>query len=158
MEECSLTDLPIETRQLVPADYPAWLPLWRAYLRSFNTELPEKTTRLTWSRLTDPAEPMFAIGAFSAGDELCGFAHIVYHRSCWTEGDYCYLQDLYTAEPVRRQGVGKTLIEAVYARAKADGASRVHWLAHELNLPAQKLYEKMALRSGFVQYRKVLRF
>lgn len=101
---------------------------------------------------------MFAIGAFCTGDELCGFAHIVYHRSCWTEGDYCYLQDLYTAEPVRRQGVAQTLIEAVYARAKADGASRVHWLAHELNIPAQRLYQKMALRSGFVQYRKVLRF
>lgn len=101
---------------------------------------------------------MFALGAFSLSGELLGFAHIVYHRSCWTEGDYCYLQDLYTAEAVRRQGIAKSLIEAVYARAKADGASRVHWLAHELNTPAQRLYEKIALRSGFVQYRKVLSF
>ena len=56
----------------------------------------------------------------------------------------------------RGQGVATALIEAVYARAKADGASRVHWLTHETNATAQKLYEKLAARSGFIQYRKIL--
>jgi len=105
--------------------------------------------------VTDPAEPMFALGAFH-NNNLVGITHIIYHRSCWTSGDYCYLQDLFTAENARNKGVATTLIEAVYARAKADGASRVHWLTHETNATAQKLYEKVAARSGFIQYRKIL--
>jgi GNAT superfamily N-acetyltransferase len=145
----------MEIRELVAQDLAAWLPLWRAYQRSFNTEIAEKTTRTTWSRLTDPKEPMFALGAFLEG-QLVGFAHLVYHRSCWTEGDYCYLQDLFTTEELRGCGIGTALIKAVFERAQADGASRVHWLTHESNTAAQSLYDKLAVRSGFIQYRKVL--
>ncbi len=145
----------MEIRELKSADLAAWLPLWQAYQRFYNTDISEKITRTTWSRLIDPKEPMFALGAFRA-NQLVGFAHIIYHRSCWTEGDYCYLQDLFTPEELRGRGIGTALIKAVFERAKADGASRVHWLTHESNLAAQSLYDKVAVKSGFIQYRKVL--
>lgn len=145
----------MKIRELNAPDFSAWLPLWRGYLRFYESNVSEETTQTTWRRLTDPSEPMFALGAFT-GDTLSGIAHIVYHRSCWTEGNYCYLQDLFTAEEARGQGIGTGLIEAVYARAKADGASRVHWLTHESNTVARKLYDKVAARSGFIQYRKIL--
>ena len=79
--------------------------------------------------------------------------HWIFHRSCWTTGDYCYLQDLYVADDVRGGGVGRALIEHVYAEAQAAGASRVHWLTQEDNAQARLLYERIASRSGFVQYR-----
>lgn len=145
----------IEVYELTTADYDAWHPLWQGYLEFYKTVIPEETTRETWKRLTDPAEPMFALGAFSE-NRLIGIAHVVYHRSCWTIGDYCYMQDLFTAPKFRGQGVGTALIKAVYARAEADGTSRVYWLTHETNRTAQKLYEKIATRSGFVQFRKIL--
>lgn len=146
----------MQIRELLAADFAGWLPLWQGYLEFYKSTIPEETTKTTWQRLTDPKEPMFALGAFSDSGKLVGIVHIIYHRSCWTTGDYCYLQDLFTAENARNKGVGTALIEAVYARAKADGASRVHWLTHETNTNAQKLYEKIAVRSGFIQYRKVL--
>jgi GNAT superfamily N-acetyltransferase len=74
------------------------------------------------------------------------------HRSCWTPGDYCYLQDLFVAETARGEGVGTALIEAVAEAARARACSRVYWLTHETNLKAQGLYEKIAARSGFIQY------
>ncbi len=146
----------MQIRELNSADHAAWLPLWRGYLTFYESTLSEEVTQTTWQRLTDPKEPMFAFGAFSDAGQLLGIVHIIYHRSCWTIGDYCYLQDLFTAESERGQGVATALIEAVYARAKADGASRVHWLTHETNGTARKLYEKVAGRSGFIQYRKIL--
>lgn len=145
----------LEIRQLTAADFAGWLPLWRGYLEFYKSSLSEDTTQTTWHRLTDPKEPMFALGAFQ-DEKLTGITHIIYHRSYWTTGDYCYLQDLFTAENARNKGVATALIEGVYARAKADGASRVHWLTHETNTTAQKLYEKIAARSGFIQYRKIL--
>ena len=69
-------------------------------------------------------------------------------------GPTCYLQDLFTAEPARGQGIARTLIEWVYERAKAAGSQRVYWQTHETNLTAMKLYDKVAERSGFVVYRK----
>jgi GNAT superfamily N-acetyltransferase len=95
-------------------------------------------------------------GLFAVLDgKVVGFVHYLFHRSTWTTGDYCYLQDLFTAREARGRGAGRALIEAVYERAQAAGASRVYWLTHESNTDAQALYDKVAARSGFVQYRRV---
>ena len=80
-------------------------------------------------------------------------ASYLFHRSCWTIGDYCYLQDLFVAEDARNLGLGRALIEAVEERARAADASRVYWLTHETNAGARALYDQLAERPGFIQYR-----
>ena len=37
----------------------------------------------------------------------------------------------------------------------AAGASRLYWLTKEDNRTARALYDKLAERSGFIQYRKL---
>ncbi len=132
----------------------AWEPLWRGYLTFYKSSQTPDVTDITWKRLLDPNEPMFALGAYVDG-KLLGIVHYLYHRSFWTSGDYCYLQDLFVAEETRTLGLGRALIEAVYAKAKEAGASRVYWLTQEGNATARVLYEKVAERSGFIQYRKI---
>ena len=56
---------------------------------------------------------------------------------------------------LRGDGIGRLLIEHVYAQARAAGASRVHWLTQESNSNARQLYDRIADRSGFIQYRKL---
>lgn len=132
----------------------AWEPLWKGYLDFYKTVVPREVYDTTWRRLHDPAEPMFVLGAYVDGN-LTGIVHYLYHRSCWTVGDYCYLQDLFVAEGNRKLGLGRALIEAVYEVAKEEGASRVHWLTHETNATARALYDTLAERPGFIQYRKL---
>ncbi|MNJ72762.1 Acetyltransferase (GNAT) family protein [compost metagenome] len=60
------------------------------------------------------------------------------------------------AEGIRGKGIGRALIEQVYAQAAAAGAARVHWLTQETNYPGRMLYDRIAERSGFIQYRKLL--
>jgi GNAT superfamily N-acetyltransferase len=142
-------------RLLASTDRDRWEPLWHDYLTFYQTTVPAEVTEATWRRLHDPAEPMHGLVAERDG-ALLGLVHFLYHRSTWTLGPYCYLQDLFTAETARRQGVGRALIEAVYEQAKQAGASRVYWLTHESNTKAQMLYDTVAARTGFVQYRRFL--
>jgi GNAT superfamily N-acetyltransferase len=65
------------------------------------------------------------------------------------------LQDLFVAEEARGKGIGRALIEAVYTAARGTGASRVYWLTQESNATARALYDKIADRSGFIQYRRL---
>jgi GNAT superfamily N-acetyltransferase len=144
----------LEIRSFNPEDRQAWEPLWQGYLTFYKSTLPAEVTEATWQRLNDPGEPMHGLAAILDG-KIVGIVHYLDHRSTWTVGDYCYLQDLFTSEEARGQGVGRALIEAVYERAQANGASRVYWLTHETNTAAQVLYDKVASRSGFIQYRRV---
>jgi len=57
----------------------------------------------------------------------------------------------------RGAGVGRKLIEYVYAIARDQGCARVHWLTHETNTDAMLLYDRIAERSGFVQYRRSIK-
>ena len=145
----------MEIRALTAEERPAWEPLWQGYLTFYKASVPEETTALTWARFHDPAEPMSAYGAFIDG-RLAGIVHLILHRSTWTAGPYCYLQDLFTAEWARRRGVARGLIEWSYQEATRWGASRIYWLTHESNVEAQAVYDQVASRSGFIQYRKML--
>jgi GNAT superfamily N-acetyltransferase len=133
---------------------PDWEPLWRGYLDFYKTSVPQEVYDTTWARLHDPNEPMEVLGGTVDG-RLLGIVHYLYHRSCWTIGNYCYLQDLFVAQEARGRGLGRALIEAVYREARAAGASRVHWLTHETNATARALYDTLADRPGFIQYRKI---
>lgn len=144
-----------DIRPVCAADHASWLPLWQGYQQFYQAAIAAETSALTWQRFLDPAEPMHAALLWQDGRAI-GLVHFIYHRSCWTPGDYCYLQDLFVAADCRGSGGGRALIEYVYARARADGASRVHWLTQETNYSGRQLYDRIAERSGFIQYRRLL--
>ena len=88
-----------------------------------------------------------------AGENLIGFAHYLFQRSTWLVNPRCYLQDLYVGPEARGKGVGRALIGAVAAAAKEAGAANVFWNTHETNAAARRLYDGLAERTGFIQYR-----
>ena len=144
----------IEIRPLRLDERANWEPLWKGYLDFYNTSVSKETYDTTWARLHDANEPMGLLGAYVDG-KLLGIVHYLYHRSCWTIGNYCYLQDLFVTQEARGHGLGRALIEAVYKAAQEAGASRVHWLTHETNATARALYDQLATAPGFIQYRKL---
>src|SRR5262245_56915803 len=91
-----------------------------------------------------------------ADGRLLGLVHYLFHRATAMVENTCYLADLFTSPAARGTGVGRKLIEAVYAAAREAGCSRVYWQTHETNAVAQVLYNEVADRSGFIVYRKPL--
>jgi GNAT superfamily N-acetyltransferase len=139
-------------------DYDQWLPLWDGYNafygRSGATALAPDITRMTWARLFDAYEPVHGLVAESRG-ELLGLTHYLFHRSTTAIEPSCYLQDLFTSEAARGEGVGKALIHGVYEQARLAGSPRVYWQTQESNLTARRLYDGVAEHSGFIVYRKL---
>ncbi len=146
-------------RPVTDQDYTAWKPLWDGYNtfygRSGPTGLFEAITRSTWARFLDATEPVRALIAERDG-QLLGLAHYLFHRSTTSISNSCYLQDLFTAVVARGMGVGRALIEAVYEQAQQAGSPRVYWQTHQTNVTAMQLYDKVAEKSGFIVYRKML--
>ena len=140
-------------------DYDAWLPLWEGYSafygRSGPTALDVEITRNTWERFFLSSEPVYALVA-TLDDTIVGLAHFLYHRSTTSIADICYLQDLFTAEAARGRGVATALIEEVYRIATDAKLARVYWQTHETNHAAQRVYDRVAERSGFIVYRHLL--
>jgi GNAT superfamily N-acetyltransferase len=146
-------------RPVRQSDFSQWKTLWDGYNAFYGrkgaTALPEATTQMTWSRFFDAYEPVHGLVA-EQDERVLGLAHAIFHRSTISIEPTCYLQDLFTLEEARGKGVGRALIEAVYGFAKDAGCGQVYWLTHETNDTAMKLYDKVAERSGFVVYRKLL--
>ena len=149
----------VKIRVIEEEDFLAWKPLWDGYNafygRAGETALPSEVTQMTWSRFFDAREPMHAMVA-ERSHQLLGLVHFLFHRSTNQIAPICYLQDLFTVEDARGQGVGRALINAVYRYAADAGSHRVYWHTHETNGVARQLYDKVAQRSGFIVYQKLL--
>lgn len=142
----------VTVRTLSPADRASWNPLWQGYLSFYEEELPADITERTWARLMDPQFDLHGICVEDRHGEMAGICHFLYHPSTWSDGPYCYLEDLFVDPAVRGSGFGRALIDAVYAAADERGATRVYWLTQESNETARKLYDRIATLTPFVQY------
>lgn len=142
-------------RPLQKDDRPGWEELWGGYLDFYEAPMEAVVIEVTWSRLLDSSEPMLALVAEDDESKmLLGLVHCVFHRGTWAISDLCYLEDLFVASSARGRGVGRALIEAVYAEADTRKCDRVYWLTHETNTTARTLYDKVARNLGFIQYRR----
>lgn len=136
---------------LTADDRDGWLPLWRAYLEFYETELADEVTDAVFSRLAAGDALHGALARDDAGVAV-GLVHWLFHPSTWSLGPYCYLEDLFVSPAVRGSGVGRALIAHVSDAALDAGASKVYWLTHETNTTARGLYGRVAEDTGFVHY------
>jgi GNAT superfamily N-acetyltransferase len=145
----------VRVRPLESRDKPVWLVLFKGYIEFYQATVPEDVIETLWQRLMRGLEGFHsALVAVDDADSPIGFAHILLHRSTWSNGHYCYLEDLFVDPAQRGKGVGRALIEAVYAHADAQGCSRTYWMTQETNATARALYDRVASKSPFVQYRR----
>ncbi|OTG82723.1 GNAT family N-acetyltransferase [Acinetobacter sp. ANC 5054] len=145
--------LAIEIKPLQNISKEQWMPLWQAYQIFYNANIPEHVSQNTWNKLVSHDVPQMYGFAAILNNQVVGIVHIIEHDSCWTIKPYAYLQDLFTLEEYRGQGIARKLIQHVYDIAMARKCDRVYWLTHETNEIAKLLYDRVAKKTGFIQYR-----
>lgn len=143
-------------RPLVIGDEPEWRRLWAQYLAFYETTVAEEVYPSTFFRLlSDDATVPRGLVAEGEG-RLVGLVHYMFHPHCWRLEPVCYLQDLFADPDVRGTGVGRSLIEAVYAAADAAGAPMVYWTTQHFNATARHLYDRIGTVTPFIRYQRVL--
>ena len=139
--------------ELSKITYDAWFKLWAAYQSFYQTDLSAEVSQNTWSKLINSELTHIYGYAAVVDSEVAGIVHVIEHDSCWTIKPYAYLQDLYTHADFRGKGIAGKLIAHVYEQAMQRQCDRVYWLTHQDNETAQRLYDKVARKTGFIQYR-----
>jgi GNAT superfamily N-acetyltransferase len=141
-------------RPLVREDAAEWRRLWTAYLEFYESSVPEEVYRVYFERLLGDDPQDFSGLIAEVDGRPVGLTHYVFHRHGWRVENVCYLQDLYADPEVRGRGVGRALIEAVYAEADRAGCPQVYWMTQHFNDDARRLYDRIGVLTPFIKYQR----
>ncbi|MBL6637714.1 MAG: GNAT family N-acetyltransferase [Planktomarina sp.] len=144
--------MPLKIRPLGVEDQSDWEQMWSDYLSFYDTEVAPEVYETTFARLINPANRVQNALVAELDGAAVGIVHYIYHAHNWRVEDVCYLQDLYAKEAVRGQGIGRALIEAVYAAADANGTPNVYWMTQDFNANARLLYDRIGTLTPFIKY------
>jgi len=144
--------MPLKIRPLGVEDRSDWAQMWSDYLSFYDIEVAPEVYETTFARLINPANRVQNALVAERDGAAVGIVHYIYHAHNWRVEDVCYLQDLYAKEAVRGQGIGRALIEAVYAAADANGTPNVYWMTQDFNANARLLYDRIGTLTPFIKY------
>ena len=151
----------VNIRPIEAKDESAWRKHWAAYNEFYERTgaITEEITATTFSRfLSKQNQIECAVAVLDkapAGDldsgEVVGFVTWFPHPTTYSVEDVIYLQDLFVDPACRNGGIGRKLIEHVYAYANKAG-NKVYWHTQYFNHRAQLLYTKIGKRTDFIMY------
>ena len=144
--------MPLKIRPLMAEDRTYWGQMWGDYLSFYETDVAPEIYETTFARLIDSTNPVQNALFAELDGAAVGIVHYIYHAHNWRAENVCYLQDLYAKEAVRGQGIGRALIEAVYAAADANGTPSVYWMTQDFNETARVLYDRIGTLTPFIKY------
>jgi ribosomal protein S18 acetylase RimI-like enzyme len=113
-------------------------------LHDFNLEYEQESPGA--NQLAARARELLATDdtvALLAGDPPDGFAVLRFRESLYMEALECYLAELYVVPDKRGQGIGRALMDEVFAVAREKGAGHIELNTSEDDVAARALYEKL---------------
>lgn len=125
------------------AGFTPWDRLFQGYIALYDTERAPDFRRAYSEPLLAGDPHDYACLVALAGDRTVGLARDLFHAHGWHARPVCYLQDLYADPAHRGRGVGRTLVEAVYAQAGKKDASGVCRTTQHFNETACRLYDRV---------------
>lgn len=139
-------------RSLVVADRDQWQEKFQRYADFYQTPLTAEAADAVWAWIFDEQNDFWCAVAQSPDGGIVGFTHFqLMHRSL-SGGMVCYLSDLYVDSEIRGAGIGRALIDHVFAFARENGISNVRWLTQDYNYKARGLYDSYGRKSDFLLY------
>ena len=136
----------LSIRSLTPEDAAAVERLYQqsaAYLRSLGDETDFRFSAQVYRRDGFGAKATFCgIGAV-LNDQLVGYLLYTFGYDTDRAVRYLFVLDLLVEEQVRKQGIGKALMNEATLLCRAAGGSELFWLVYDKNEGAKRFYRKL---------------
>jgi ribosomal protein S18 acetylase RimI-like enzyme len=140
--------MPLAVRPVAERDRARWGELYAGYAAFYEVAVPDLDH--LWRRITELGELECFVAELDG--EVVGLAHVrAFARPL--EGDWAgFLDDLYVDPARRGSGAGAALLEELRVLARDRGWGVVTWITGPDNRVAQRLYDRLAERKGWVTY------
>ena len=136
----------IHLRPGAAADVAVIHALLCALEKALGAERSVKRTEEDIRRFGFGESPRFKTLVAWHGDDPVGLALFFPEFSSWRGSPGVYVQDLYVSEKLRGAGLGRELMEAVYAEAHRWGATYCKLAVYGDNEAAVKFYQQLGFR------------
>ena len=124
------------------------LPLIRGYQEFYHVEnICDEHNRKFFSQFGEE-QPIGCQFIYRSNGAVVAFATVYFTFTSTIADKVAVMNDLFTLEHVRGQGIGRELIEYCREYAKAQGAARLQWMTATDNVRAQVLYDKLGAKKS----------
>jgi GNAT superfamily N-acetyltransferase len=144
----------IEVGPVQEEEFEMLLPLIAAYQSFYEVdEIDNERNRFFFRRFLAPSEDGELLAARDESGSILGYACLYWHFSSLAAVETVLMNDLFVAPGTRGRGIGRALIEASRAVARARGAAWLEWATAPDNHTAQRLYDSMTSeKSTWLEY------
>ena len=140
----------ISLKPLDREDKDGWLELWQGFLENYGENASAHLTFSTFDKLVTKEHPLRARIALDENRRIVGFIHYFLHDSTWQTRESCFIEDLYVASDMRRQGIGRQLLDDVYRVAGINRWSRVYMAVPGSDETALSFFENVSEEKDWV--------
>ena len=138
-------------RKLNQKDKGNWAKLYNGYAMFYNVPMNTEILDKLWGWIHNENHVVNGI-CYELKDKIVGIAH---YRTMPRpiKGQYIgFLDDLFVDPEFRSQKIAQKLINHLKSLSKANNWNGIRWITHSSNENAKKLYDKIAVNTGFELY------
>ncbi|MGC3874072.1 N-acetyltransferase family protein [Halomonas sp. GXIMD04776] len=147
----------MQIRLATSDDLDTLLPLLEDY-RHFYRQSPDSEQARDFLRVRFERRDSVILLAVDEQNRLLGFTQLFPTPNTVRFGERWILNDLFVVQKARRQGVGRTLLEAARSHCEANGVGEMRLATQVENHAAKALYESLGWQkiTAFEHYSLVL--
>ena len=124
------------------------LPLIRKYFEFYKIEdIDDEKNRIFFSQFGIDSQDGCLFG-YRKNNKIVAFATIYFSFTSSILSKVAVMNDLYTLEEYRKQGIAKQLIKYCEKFAKDKGAKRLQWVTAPDNITAQNVYKSIGAKQS----------
>ncbi|MEI1279592.1 GNAT family N-acetyltransferase [Leptospira venezuelensis] len=124
------------------------LPLIRKYQEFYKIEsINDEKNRKFFSQFGEDND-LGCLFGYRKNNQIVGFATVYFSFASSIISKVAIMNDLFTLNEFRKQGIGESLIDHCAKYAKSRGAARLQWVTAPDNLNAQALYNRVGAKQS----------
>jgi len=138
-------------RNLELKDFENWSKLYKSYADFYKVPMNKVILDTLWNWIHDVNHVVNGF-CYELDSNIVGIAH---YRTMPRpiKGQYIgFLDDLFVDPEFRGKKIAQKLIYHLKSLSKANNWNGIRWITHSSNKNAKKLYDKIAINTGFELY------